>query len=242
MNILWCAAAFILPLLEKAGGHLAGEAVYPEDCQKTYAVRRCDEAPQIDGHADPAEWSSALVLTDFSLPWESVTAPLTIFLALHDRDYLYFCYVVADTNLVLWNHVDEEMDIVYEDRVELFFAADRELDAYYCFEIDALGRALDNSGRLGMPIEPDWNCPGSLLKGMVREDGYTVEGRIPLASLAEMGVYRPGEPILTGLYRAEFNGTGHPRSPDMHWISWIRPDSEKPNFHIPSSFGCLVLE
>jgi hypothetical protein len=27
----------------------------------------------------------------------------------------------------------------------------------------------------------------------------------------------------------------------MSWISWLKPTSETPDFHIPSAFGTLVL-
>ncbi len=234
----WAVVIIALMNMSDTGGGTS----LSDDCQKTYVVHRCDVPPQVDGHADPAEWSSAVSLTDFSLHWESVSAPRTGFRGLHDGSFLYFCYEAVDTNLVLWETVAEEMDVVYEDRVELFFTPDRRMAPYYCFEIDPLGRALDNSGSLGKPIDPGWNCTGLLLAGTHGPESYTVEGRIPLASLAEIGVYRPGEPMLTGLFRAEFNGTGKPRSPDMHWISWIRPDSDRPNFHIPSAFGCFVFE
>ena len=118
------------------------------DCQKEYHVKRTSRPPVIDGEIGKSEWADAIELTDFSLHWETVPAPATSFKSVTDGENLYFVYSVADTDLVLWDEISDEMDVVMEDRVELFFAPDRSLKTYYCFEIDPLGRALDNSGSL----------------------------------------------------------------------------------------------
>jgi hypothetical protein len=212
------------------------------DCQKEYRVKMTSRPPVVDGEIGPSEWADAVELADFTLHWETVPTPATSFKSVTDGENLYFSYSVTDNDLVLWEEVSDEMDVVMEDRVELFFAPDRSLKTYYCFEIDPLGRALDNSGSLGQKIDPDWDCPGAVFKGTVRENGYVLEGLIPLKSLQDIGVYTPGKIMLTGLYRAEFNNTGDPKAPDMHWISWIKPDSGTPNFHIPSSFGCWTVD
>lgn len=230
-----CCTALLLSFCKR-------EQAPGNDCQKEYRVKMASRPPVIDGEIGQFEWADATELTDFSLHWETVPAPVTSFKSVTDGENLYFVYSVADTDLVLWDEISDEMDVVMEDRVELFFAPDRSLKTYYCFEIDPLGRALDNSGSLGQKIDPDWNCPGVVFKGAVREKGYILEGLIPLKSLQDIGVYKPGKTMLAGLYRAEFNNTGDPRAPDMHWISWIKPDAETPNFHIPSSFGCWTVD
>jgi hypothetical protein len=91
--------------------------------------------------------------------------------------------------------------------------------------------------------------------------GYAVEGRIPLASLEQLGFprLRPGVTIRCGLYRAEFSHdrssrpvepkeTIHNRGrksvgspPIEHWISWVDPQTPEPDFHVPSSLGRLKI-
>jgi hypothetical protein len=43
-----------------------------------------------------------------------------------------------------------------------------------------------------------------------------------------------------GVYRAEFS---HLPSGGVHfgWLSWLQPITEKPDFHVPSSFGVWEL-
>ena len=70
------------------------------------------------------------------------------------------------------------------------------------------------------------------------ENGYLVEGSIPLKTLGSLNLIQPGEDkrILTGLFRGEFShGAGD--TIEQRWISWVTPKSEKPDFHIPSAFG-----
>ncbi len=93
------------------------------------------------------------------------------------------------------------------------------------------------------------------------EKGYVVEGRIPLATLVELGFPRlaPGARIVCGLYRAEFSHdrsgkrvvvkeTIHNRGrkldgppPLEEWMSWIDPKTPEPDFHVPSSLGWLEI-
>jgi hypothetical protein len=90
-------------------------------------------------------------------------------------------------------------------------------------------------------------------------EGYEIEGRIPLRSLAALGfpAIQPGVKIRCGLYRAEFS---HDRSgriveqkeslhnlgrkvegppPIEDWISWVDSKTKEPDFHVPASLGWL---
>ncbi len=110
-------------------------------------------------------------------------------------------------------------------------------------------------------FDPHWKCKGLETAGLPLKKGYVVEGRIPLASLMEMGFPRlgPGERILCGLYRAEFSHdrsgkpvvqreTIHNRGrkldgppPLEAWMSWVDPKTPEPDFHVPSSLGWLEI-
>jgi hypothetical protein len=71
-------------------------------------------------------------------------------------------------------------------------------------------------------------------------NGYTVEIAISVESLHQLGLLQ-NKRLRAGLFRAERKsmkaGTG-----GLHWISWVKPRAAKPDFHIPSAFGVLVLE
>lgn len=215
---------------------------FQDSCTKIYYVNKCSLPPLIDGVENDAAWKNAAVLSDIRLHWENQPGQATTFRALYDQTFLYFIFEATDIHPVVWQQTETEMDVVWEDRVELFFGCDRGFKKYFCFEIDPLGRYLDNSGSLGQKIEPAWQCAGCKFTGRQSSEKYIVEGTIPLSTLQEMGVYMPGKPMITGVYRADFISTGEPKAPEMHWMSWVKAASPTPNFHIPSSTGCFVFE
>jgi hypothetical protein len=55
-------------------------------------------------------------------------------------------------------------------------------------------------------------------------------------------VLQPGSvDLLTGVHRGEFchrpDGSVQPG-----WVTWAEPQTERPDFHVPSAFGVLELE
>jgi hypothetical protein len=74
----------------------------------------------------------------------------------------------------------------------------------------------------------------------LRKEGYTVELAFSKKSLRALGLLTDNR-LLAGLYRGNcvaLNG----KAATLKWISWVKPDSKTPEFHIPSSFGVLMLE
>jgi uncharacterized membrane-anchored protein len=234
---------------------------WPSDT--TYRVRYLPDANlEINGKADNPLWAKANVEKQFFFPWKKNTpAPLTEFRALCDEKYLYFAYQVEDADLVVLDTLRDKEDVIFEDRCELFFSRDPEMNDYYCFEIDPRGRTYDYQMKFYREANPKWSCPGLETKGTITDNGYIIEGRIPLESFENLGFpkLRPGKKILCGLYRAEFS---HDRSgkpvvqeesvhnhgrkldgppPIMEWISWVDPKTPDPDFHVPSSLGWLEI-
>lgn len=78
------------------------------------------------------------------------------------------------------------------------------------------------------------------VKASIDEMGYWVEGAISLKSLRYLGMYKNDGILKAGLYRGEYS-TDADGSTKPRWLSWINPRSERPDFHIPSSFGILKL-
>ena len=243
------------PTYEAAGNHR-----WPSDA--TYRVRRLPRAKiEINGRADEPEWSRANVERHFVFPWKKTPAPSTEFSAFCDDEYLYFAFRAEDSDIVVLDELRDEEDVVSEDRVEIFFSRDNQMDNYYCLEIDSRGRVFDYHGSYYRQFDATWNCQRAEVAAAPLDGGYAVEGRIPLTSFAEMGLSRPGpgDKILCGLYRAEFSHdqSDKPiaRTETIHnqgrkldgpppvetWISWVDPETPEPDFHVPSSLGRLEI-
>lgn len=199
---------------------------------KRYQVRRTPDSC--------LDWSAAKVLTDFSFPWVQREAPKTEFRALWDEAHLHFRFDCVDDDLVLPDAPTAKEHVLRSDRVEIFFTADLSLQPYYCLEMSPRGDVLAYEARFYREMNWDWQCEGLELTAHIDGDRYSVTGRIPLDTLRELKVLRSRE-IYAGVYRAEFhhepNGTVH-----SGWMPWVNPQTEKPDFHVPASFGVLELE
>ena len=209
---------------------------------KTYSVKKAKRPILITGKGTDKQWRKAKKLCDFPYPWRLEKAPKTAFKALYDETHFYFLYRATDPEIIQKSKGLGEKDVVQSDRVELFFKGATDEVPYYSLELDALGRILDTEGYFREKVDLDWNWPtdGLEVKASINETGYWVEGCISFASLRALGLYHDDGILRTGLYRAEYvtqaDGVVRPQ-----WISWIHPDSDTPNFHIPSSFGILKL-
>ncbi len=208
-----------------------------------YQVKRIPVGSlEIDGRGSSPAWEQATILSSFSYPWREDSPPPTVFRALWDGTQLFFLYRASDPLIITPQTGEPEKDVLGSDRVEIFFKADDAMNPYYTLEMDALGRIFDAECRFYRQVDAAWPWPAGqlVLRASQDEEGYTVEGAISIASLQQLGMLK-GNTLQAGLYRGEYllreDGTTETR-----WISWIRPDSEKPDFHIPSSFGALILE
>ena len=187
-----------------------------------------------------ARWSDAEQLMDFTFPWEDRPAPKTEFRALHDGEMFRFCFECVDEDLVLPEGPTAKERALGADRVEIFFATDLSLQRYFGLEMSPLGDVADYAARFYREIDWSWSCEGLVLEPEIREGSYSVSGSIPLAFLRDLGVLR-GHEMFAGLYRAEFH---HKPDGTVHsgWMPWVNPRTEKPDFHVPASFGVLELK
>jgi hypothetical protein len=85
----------------------------------------------------------------------------------------------------------------------------------------------------------DWHCEGLQITAHIENNHYTVSGSIPLDTLRQLKVLRSRE-MHAGIYRAEFH---HKSDGSVHsgWMPWVNPNTERPDFHVPASFGVLEL-
>ncbi|HCN29136.1 MAG TPA: endoxylanase [Verrucomicrobiales bacterium] len=185
------------------------------------------------------EWAAACALTDFTLAWESRPSPKTEFRALHDPTHLHFRFDCLDDDLVLPDADSEKERVLGSDRVEIFLAPDLSLQSYYCLEMSPRGEVLAYEARYYREFNWDWSLDGLDLDATIEGNLYTVTGRLPLATLRRLGVLH-GSELFAGLYRAEFH---HRPDGSIHagWMPWVNPQTEKPDFHVPASFGVLEL-
>ena len=205
--------------------------------EKVYFAKK--QSP-IDVTSGP-DWSLAQKLDDFSYPWREEIPSATIFQAVWDDHNFWFRFEVEDENILVYRDKDLKEEVVYSDRVEIFFKKDDKMTPYFCLEMDPLSRVLDYDAHFYRKVNFGWKWPdnGLSVKGTKTGTGYVVEGNISLASLKKLGMLNDGK-LLAGLFRGEcvaLNG----KNADLRWISWVDPQTERPDFHVPSAFGVIEL-
>jgi hypothetical protein len=189
-----------------------------------------------DGVMRPGEWQGARMEARFSFPWREGKAPRTTFRSRIDGEFFNFFFEVEDSEIVL-APFRRELDVAEGDRVEIFLAGSLTLDAYYCLEVRPDGKVLDYRASYYRKFDDGWDYEGLEVAGRMTTAGYEVEGRIPLKTLKDLQIIdKEGSCFYIGLFRAEFSSS-ESRSPQINWISWVRPDSLEPDFHIPSALG-----
>ena len=214
----------------------------PNHVAPTYLVRRSPGDFEVTGKGSSPAWQHTDGLADFCYPWETEMPAPTKFRALHSARWVYFLFDVEDRQ----THVDvisnDKREVIDSSRVEIFFRKDEQMTPYYCLELDAAGRVLDYRGEFHRHFEFDWAWPANelIVRATLRPEGYTIEAAVSIDSLRRLGLLTAGQ-LQAGLFRAECTRTVVPRD-HMRWISWVRPESPSPDFHIPSAFGLLSLE
>ncbi|MCA9131969.1 MAG: hypothetical protein KDA45_02395 [Planctomycetales bacterium] len=209
-----------------------------------YTARRLPPGPTLtlDGHGGDEAWQRAEVLTDFSFPWSTQSPPATAFRALWNERQLYFRFDASDSDVVLAEGADAMAKVVGSDRVEIFFSSGPELNPYYGLELDPRGEVLSYEARYHRQMNWDWTCPGLVVKTWQHPDGYVVEGSIPSETLRQLGCLHrdaEGDYLIAGLYRAEFSHSPAGGPVIENWMSWLDPQVEQPDFHVPGSFGTI---
>src|SRR5687768_14893561 len=210
---------------------------------QTYSVKKISPGSiNVNGKGNARAWAGANVLANFIYPWESATAPATSFAALWDGQWLYCLYHVKDDSVITYVNKNDKLEAGASDRVEIFLKSDDNMSPYYCLELDASGRVLDYSAAYYRKMNYNWQWPKEqlIVKTSRTPDGYIVETAIGIQSLKELGLLKDNS-LQAGLFRAECKGIKNGRA-DLRWISWIKPQSAEPDFHIPSAFGILILE
>ena len=197
----------------------------------------------ISGKSDDPLWERAEVLDDFLSPWSEDPIGTIEFRALHDGQNLYVCYRVQDRSLHIDKTDNSKKSVDNSDRVELFLRSDKNLDPYYCLEIDPMARVQDFIARPNRQFDFTWNWPKEdvVVKSHITDTYFTVEIVLSILSLNKFQLLQNDGHIEAGIYRAKYNQQSNGDF-EPTWITWVDPQTETPDFHIASSFGKLKLE
>ncbi len=189
----------------------------------------------------PVHWEDIQEVSEFLYPWNRDHMMETEFRSYFNHEFLFFRFKAFGPKPKIFIQNDHKLEVRHSKRVEIFFRENRNMRPYYCLEIDPLGRVLDYKANYYRDFDREWKWPDDLeLQTKMEENYYVVSGKFKLATLRRMNLLKSNR-IELGLYRGHCidikNGTG-----DIRWSTWIDPQTNDPDFHVPDSFGCLLLE
>lgn len=198
---------------------------------KSYELTRIFEKP---------DWSTIPAVTIDQYLWSDVRSITASAQVAWDGQALYVRLQAKEQNIR--REYTGEFDPVYEDScLEFFFCPDEKDQRYFNFEINPNGAMYVGFG--GMR---DQRCRlhHPEFKRIFRvqpfdtEDGWGVELRIPVSFIQ---IYAPEFQLQPGkVIRGNFFKCGD-ETPQPHFMSWNRVESENPDFHQPDYFGQLTL-
>jgi hypothetical protein len=176
---------------------------------------------RIDGRADEIAWEKAQALTDFAVFWQK-RKPKTATTArlLWDEQYFYFTADMEDNDL--YADVTQRNGITWSNDVfEIFLKPSAEKPAYYEFQVNAANTPLElflpSRGAGGyqrfapltqVGLESAVKLRGTLNNWQDKDEGWTVEGRIPWKGFAATGGRpKPGDKWRFALCRYDYSVT-----------------------------------
>ncbi len=213
-----------------------------------FECRWAGGAIEIDGKGDDPDWQHAQVIDNFALPWLKENAhpakTSTKAKLLWDRENLYFFADLEDHDL--FADISEHDGRTWNNDVfELFFRPTDDKPGYYEFQVNALGTTLDiffpKRGAKFEEVKGEgefrWKTAvirrGTLDPRTDRDEGWSVEGRIPWSDLMHTGG-RPaiGEVWRFALCRYDYTLNQKPE------LSTCAPLSQ-PSFHLLDDYARL---
>jgi hypothetical protein len=246
-TVLVCLA---VGLLAVAGNAPDEPKPKPPPAVRSAECRWAQQPIKIDGVLNDAAWKTAQVLSDFPVYWLNRTSKTaTKARLLWDKDYLYFSADMEDADL--YADVKEHNGMCWlNDVFELFFKPSAEKLAYYEFQVNALNTRLElflpsrgaggyqrfaSVGSLGM--ESAVKLRGTLNKWDDKDEGWTVEGRIPWTAFKGTGGRpEPGARWRFALCRYDYSVAFE--GPELSSTAPLT----RPDFHRYEDYGELVFK
>ena len=208
-------ALCLVPVLFLVAGsgpnsHGQAQADKPADAKKTppqikteFECRWADKPIVIDGKGSDPAWKHAQTIDHFYVPWLGKDArpakTKTKAKLLWDREYLYFFADMEDSDL--YADIKEHDGMLWNNDVfELFFKPSDNQPGYYEFQVNPAGAVLDmflpRRGAGGYQrfkkdgdfhVEAKVHLRGTLNNWTDKDDGWSVEGKIPWTDFLRTG-------------------------------------------------------
>jgi uncharacterized repeat protein (TIGR03806 family) len=195
------ATGFVVCLPGSPGPAFAGDGAWKSRSPSTeFECRWAAGLIKIDGKADEEAWKHAKVIDHFFLPWLGMRArTATRARLLWDREYLYFHAEMEDRDLQ--GDVKEPLTWNWQkDAFGLFLQPAADKPGYYEFQVDPVGRVASRfipqrtkttpgpyRKDADLHIEAKVVLHGTLNRPQDRDQGWSVEGRIPWRDLLRTG-------------------------------------------------------
>lgn len=201
-TFLFWTLAVLLPTLTWTT-FSAGQPAKQKEPAKPFECRWTDAPIKVTGKGTDPAWKHAQVIDRFYLPWlgDKARAAKTKTRAklLWDRDYLYFLADMDDADLYA-DIKEHNGNLWYNDVFELFFKPADDKPGYYEFQVNAAGAVLDvflpRRGAGGFDrfknetkfhVDAKVNLRGTLNKWTDKDEGWSVEGKIPWTDFIKTG-------------------------------------------------------
>ena len=144
----------------------------------------------------------------------------------------------AELNVDESKPVETERAKLYEeDCVELFLGQDAsDRNKYWEIEVGPFGHFLDIAiDRTSKKSDVAWSSQ-SKITTKVERDKKHVTIDVAVRAPEVIAVLKKGARLPLGLYRMEG------KSPGRQFLAWSPTKTTKPDFHVPTMFGTLVLD
>jgi uncharacterized protein (DUF362 family) len=212
---------------------------WTKEAPREAKAKRIEEgAIAIDGKKEAA-WD-AIPAVSFDTDWAGATTgtPTSVRFAWSPKALTMLWEVdEAGINADASRPTDTERAKLYEeDCVEIFLAPDaKEPGRYYELEVGPLGHFLDVAiDRSAKKSDVAWSAEARIATQVDRDKKHvTIEVSVPAAAITK--ALAPGARLPLGLYRMEGRG-------QRKFLAWSPTRTPRPDFHVPSAFGTLVVE
>lgn len=161
----------------------------------------------------------------------------TRFSSHNTSDRFFFSFDVEDSTVLYADTVAIETGICDEDRVEIYFCQDKDLKkAYFCAEIDPLGRIMDYKAEYCRKFDYGWSFSTLEVNAGITSWGYRVNGSVSLDELRALGIDEDG--FAVGIFQADLA-----QDREAVWYSLSDSDIEEADFHCPESMlSCKMTQ
>ena len=142
----------------------------------------------VSGSGNHKLWEKADMISDFISPWcDEEKAPIE-FRSLWDTEKFFFQFKVKDASIYIDRTDTSFNSIGNSDRVELFFRKDKEMNPYYCLEMDPTPRLMDFRAFPNKNFQFDWRFSKEnlIIKSSMDDHGFVLEGAIYIDYLKKL--------------------------------------------------------